>query len=81
MSTNCAPLFMTAYGNYISQLIWYAKACSAYDQFLIRSSLLTNKLMLQWFLKSAIWKLTDLVSQFNIPLSKMLFDMFGIINL
>jgi hypothetical protein len=21
MSTNCAPLFMTAYGNYISQLI------------------------------------------------------------
>jgi hypothetical protein len=34
---------------YISQLIRYARACSAYDQFLLRGSLLTNKLMSQGF--------------------------------
>ena len=30
---------------YISQLIRYARACSTYDQFLVRGNLLTNKLM------------------------------------
>jgi hypothetical protein len=38
-----------AYGVYILQLIWYARACSTYDQFLVRVSLLTNKLMPQGF--------------------------------
>jgi hypothetical protein len=39
-----------AYGVYISQLIRYTRACSTYDQFLIRGSLLTKKLMSQGFL-------------------------------
>jgi hypothetical protein len=34
---------------YISQLIRYARACSTYDQFSVRDSLLTNKLMSQGF--------------------------------
>jgi hypothetical protein len=38
-----------AYGVYISQLIRYARACSKYDQFLVRGSVLTNKLMSQGF--------------------------------
>jgi hypothetical protein len=37
------------YGVYISHLIRYARACSTYDQFLVRCSLLTNKLMSQAF--------------------------------
>jgi hypothetical protein len=35
-------LALPAYGVYISQLIRYARACSAYDQCLVRGSLLTN---------------------------------------
>jgi hypothetical protein len=42
------------YGVYISQLIRYARACSTYYQFLSRSRLLTDKLMLQGFLKSRL---------------------------
>jgi hypothetical protein len=38
-----------AYGVHISQLIRYARACSAHDQFLVRGSLLTNKLKSQGF--------------------------------
>jgi hypothetical protein len=34
---------------YISQLIRFARACSKYDKFLVRGSLLTNKLMSQEF--------------------------------
>jgi hypothetical protein len=37
----------SAYGVYISQLIRYARACSTYDQFLVRGSILTDKLMSQ----------------------------------
>ena len=43
-----------AYGVYISQLIRYARACSTYDQFLSRSRLQTDKLMLQGFLQSRL---------------------------
>ena len=35
-----------AYGVYVSQLIRYARACSAYDQFLNRARQLTKKLLL-----------------------------------
>ena len=38
-----------AYGVYISQLIRYARACSAYDQFLVRGSLLTKSLFHKGF--------------------------------
>jgi hypothetical protein len=41
-----------AYGAYISQLIWCARACSTYNHFLIRGSLLTNTLISQGFLQS-----------------------------
>jgi hypothetical protein len=37
------------YMHCISQLIRYARACSTYDQFLIRGNLLTNKLRSQGF--------------------------------
>jgi hypothetical protein len=37
----------SAYGVYISQLIRYTRACSTYDQFLSRSRLLTDELMIQ----------------------------------
>ena len=38
-----------AYGMYVSQLIRYARACHAYDDFLKRGQLLTKKLMLQGY--------------------------------
>jgi hypothetical protein len=38
-----------AYGVYTSKLIRYARACSTYDQFLVRGNLLTDKLMSQGF--------------------------------
>jgi hypothetical protein len=42
----CSNILVShAYGVYISQLIRYARACSTYDQFFVRGSLLTNKLM------------------------------------
>jgi hypothetical protein len=38
-----------AYGVYISELIRYARACFAYEDFLKRGKLLTHKLMLQGY--------------------------------
>ena len=43
-----------AYRVYVSQLIRYARACSAYDKFLNRGRLLTNKLLLQGFQQSRL---------------------------
>jgi hypothetical protein len=73
-----------AYGVYISHLIQYARACSTYNQFLIRGCLLTNELMSQGFLQSptqtALRKFyghyNDLVCPYNLPLSQMLSDVF-----
>jgi hypothetical protein len=42
------------YGVYISQLIRYARVCSAYYQFLVRGSILTKKLMSQGFQMSRL---------------------------
>jgi hypothetical protein len=72
------------YGVYISQLIRYARACSAYDQFVNRGRLFTNKSMLQGFeiahLKAAFRKFfgryNDLVYQYNVSLGQMLSDVF-----
>jgi hypothetical protein len=71
-----------AYGVYILQLIRYARACLTYDQFLIRGSLLTKKLMSQVFLQSrlqvAFCKFygcyNDVVCQYSLPLGQMLSD-------
>ena len=67
----------------IEWYIQYAKACSAYDQFLNRGRLLTDKL-LQGFqqsrLKAAFRKLygryNNLVYQYDLSLSQMLSDVF-----
>jgi hypothetical protein len=71
-----------AYGVYISQLIRYARACSKYDQFLNRGSLLTHKLMPQGFqmsrLQAAFRKFYgryhDLICPYNLSLGHMLSD-------
>ena len=73
-----------AYGVYISQIIRYTRACSTYDQYLVRGNLLTNKLMLHGFqlfrLQSAFRRFycryNDLICQFNLSLGHMLSDMF-----
>jgi hypothetical protein len=67
-----------------SQLIRYARACSAYDQFLVRGNLLTNKLMSQGFqmsrLQAAFCKFygryNDLIHPYNLSLGHMLSDIF-----
>ena len=43
-----------AYGVYISQLIRYARACFAYEDFSKRGKLLTNKLILQGYNESRL---------------------------
>jgi hypothetical protein len=73
-----------AYGVYILQLIWYARACSTYDQFLFRGNLLTDKLMSQGFqlhrLQAAFCKFdgryNDLICPYNLSVCHMLSDMF-----
>jgi hypothetical protein len=62
----------------------YARACSKYDQFLVRDSVLTNKLMLQGFqlsrLQAAFRKFygryNDLTCPYNLSLVHMLSDIF-----
>jgi hypothetical protein len=71
-------------GVYISQLIRYVRACSAYDQFLVRGSLLTNKLMSQGFqmprLQTAFRKFyghyKDRIYPYDLSLGHMLSDIF-----
>jgi hypothetical protein len=73
-----------AYGVYISQLIRYARACSAYDQFLLRGNLLTKKLMSQWFQMSRLQavfrkfygRYNVLIYSYNLSLGHKLSDMF-----
>jgi hypothetical protein len=73
------------YGVYISQLIQYARACSTYDQFLSRSRLLTDKLMLQGFLQSRLMsafrkfygRYNDIIYNYKLSLSHMLSDIFS----
>jgi hypothetical protein len=62
----------------------YARACWTYNQFLIRDSLLTNKLMSQGFLQPRLQaafrkfygRYNDLVCQYDLPLGQMLSDVF-----
>jgi hypothetical protein len=70
--------------NVISQLIRYARACSTYDQVLVRGNLLTDKLMSRGFqlsrLQAAFRKFygryNDLICPYNLSLGHMLSDMF-----
>ena len=69
-----------AYGVYVSQLI----TCSAYDQFLNRGKLLTDKLLLQGFQQSRLkvafrkfyGRYNNLVYEYDLSLSQMLSDVF-----
>ena len=73
-----------SYGVYISQLIRYARACVAYENFSSRAQLLTNKLMSQGYnesrLKSSFRKFygryNDLVCDYGLSLTYMLNDLF-----
>ena len=73
-----------AYGVYVSQLIRYARACSAYDQFLNRGKLLIDTLLLQGFQQShlkAVFRIfyglyNNLVHQYDLPLNQMLSGVF-----
>jgi hypothetical protein len=68
-----------AYGVYISQLFLYARACLKYDQFLLRGSLLTNKLISQGFqlyrLQAGFCnfygRYNDLICTYNLSLGHM----------
>ena len=72
------------YRVYISQLIWYSRACGSYQDFLDRGLLLTRKLLNQRFLlvklKSSLRKFYDrhhdLVDRYGISVSQMTTDMF-----
>ena len=69
---------------YISQLIRYARACFAYEDFSKRGKVLTNKLMLQGYnesrLKSPFRKFygryNNLVCDYKLSLVHMLNDLF-----
>ena len=71
-----------AYGVFISQLIRYARACSSYDCFILRTRRLSSKLLKQGYLverlKSSFRKFYgrygDLIEQYGVTLSRMLND-------
>jgi hypothetical protein len=75
---------LPGYGVYISQLIRYARACFAYEDFSKRGKLLTKKLMMQGYnesrLKSSFRKFygryNDLVCDYKLGLAHMLDDLF-----
>ena len=69
-----------AYGVFISQLIWYARACFSYGCCILRAKRLSNKLLEQGYvkerLKSSLSKFYgrygDLIKQYEVSLSQML---------
>ena len=71
-----------AYGEFISQLIRYARACSSYECFILRARRLSSKLLKQGYLverlKSSFRKFYgrygDLIEQYGVTLSRMLND-------
>ena len=75
LSSNIPTL--PAYGVFISQLIRYARACSSYRGFILRATRLSNKLLVQGYvkerLKSSLRKVygryADLIKQYEVSLS------------
>ena len=71
-----------AYGVFISQLIWYTRACSSYGCFILRATRLSNKLLEKGYvkarLKSSLRKFYgrygDLIKQYEVSLTQMLND-------
>ena len=74
-----------AYGVFISQLIRYARACSSYECFILRTARLWSKLFGQGYvmerLKSSLRKFYgrygDLIKHYEVSLSQMLHDILG----
>ena len=73
-----------AYGVYVSQLIRYARAFSAYSDFLVRSRLLTSKLLGQGYnrfklittFKKFYGRHYDLIGKFQLSVTHMVTDLF-----
>jgi hypothetical protein len=73
-----------AYGVYISQLILNAKTRSTYNQFVVRDSILTNKMMPYGFQLSRLdagirkwyYRYNDLISPYSLSLGHMLSAIF-----
>ena len=69
-----------AYGVFISQLFQHARACSSYECFILRAARLSNKLLLQGYVKERLssslrnffGRYGDLIKQYEVPLSRML---------
>ena len=72
-----------AYGVYVSQLIRYARASSAYSDFLVRSRLLTRKLLGQGYnrfklittFKKCYGRHYDLIGKFQLSVTHMVTDL------
>ena len=70
-----------AYGVFISQLIRYARACSSYGCFILRTTRLSNKLLEQGYVKERLksslkfyGRYEDLIKQYEVSHSQMLND-------
>ena len=71
-----------AYGVYISQLIRYARACSSYDEFSKRHSLLSCKLLNQGYCRERLvmtfkrffGRYHELVDKYQVPVKQMILD-------
>ena len=74
-----------AYGVFISQLIRYARACTSYECFILRTVRLSSKLLGQGYvmerLKSSLRKFYgrygDLIKHYEVSISQMLHDILG----
>ena len=74
----------SAYGVYVSQLIRYARASSAYSDFLVRSRLLTSKLLGQGYncfklittFKKFYGRHYDLIGKYQFSVTHMVTDLF-----
>ena len=73
-----------AYGVYVSQLKRYARASSAYSDFLVRSRLLTSKSLGQGYnrfklittFKKFYGRHSDLIGKFQLSVTHMVTDLF-----
>ena len=81
-----ALVFMTkAYDLFISQLIWYARACSSYECCILRAARRSCKLLgqgcvrkrLYSFLRKFNGRYWDPIKHYEVPLSLMLHDVLG----
>ena len=74
-----------AYGVYVSQLICYARACSNYQDYMVRGKVLTTKLLSQGYQKTKLvatpkkfcGRHHDLVNPYNVAVSRIVSDVFA----